>query len=213
MGYVEQIFSRGSSPSSFARGYLDCLQEMLSKLDVAQIQEFIDTLIDARNREASIFFIGNGGSAATASHFANDIALGTKVGKPPFRAMSLCDNVSMITAIGNDLGYDQVYVKQLESLMRKGDVVVAISASGNSLNIIRAVEYANRHQGITFGLTGFDGGKIGKLVRYQIHVASSKGEYGPVEDIHIVIAHLVSNFIRLALIRDTGTKDIEGTEK
>ena len=202
MDHIEEVFLRSFSPLSFARGYLDYLQEIFKKLEMKQIQQLIEILMAARSRESTIFFIGNGGSASTASHFANDISLGTRAIKPPFRAISLCDNVSILSAIGNDFGYDQVFVKQLEVLMKKDDVVVVISASGNSPNIIKAVEYANQNKGITFGLIGFNGGKVAKLTKYQIHVPSCNGEYGPVEDTHMVIDHLVSSYIRLSLMED-----------
>src|SRR6185369_2467294 len=111
--------------------------------DSGAIAKFIEILLQARERHARIYFIGNGGSAATASHFANDIAIGTRSWAKPFRAISLTDNVAILTAIGNDYGYTEIFVAQLKAVMEPNDVVVAISASGNSPNIIEAVRYAN----------------------------------------------------------------------
>ncbi|MBF0162732.1 MAG: SIS domain-containing protein [Magnetococcales bacterium] len=199
MNAVEQIFQQASTPRAFAEGYFGYLNALLGRMDCAQIGAFIDTLLQARQRQSRIFFIGNGGSAATASHFANDIAIGSRSRTKPFRALSLCDNLALITAIGNDFGYDQVFVRQLENQMDAEDVVVAISASGNSPNVLHAVDYAKAHGGFTVGLTGFGGGKLRESVHLSLHVPSNPGEYGPVEDIHMILDHLVGAFLMLAV--------------
>ncbi|MEO5364135.1 MAG: SIS domain-containing protein [Magnetococcus sp. DMHC-8] len=199
MNAVEQLFQLSSTPNGFAQGYCDYLGQLFKRLDYVQIGAFIDTLLQARQRGARIFFIGNGGSAATASHFANDIAIGSRSRVRPFRAVSLCDNLALITAIGNDFGYDQVFVRQLENQMDAGDVVVAISASGNSPNLLRAIEYAREHGGLTVGLTGFDGGQLRGMVQLSVHVPSNPGEYGPVEDVHMILDHLVGGYLMLSV--------------
>lgn len=201
MNRVEQIYQDQPRPSGFARSYLDYVGELLGKLDADSIGHFIDALVDARQRDAQIIFIGNGGSAATASHFANDIAIGPRAWDKPFRAVSLTDNVAVITAIANDHGYEQIFVLQLKTVMRPGDVVVAISASGNSPNVVKALEYANEHGATTIGLTGFDGGLLKKVAKISVHVPTAKGEYGPVEDAHMVLDHLVGAFL-LNLVRN-----------
>ncbi len=195
MNRIEQIYRDAPRPAAFARGYLGYLSEVLGRLDDAAIAAFIDALLSARERGARIFFIGNGGSAATASHFANDIAIGSRSFERPFRAISLADNVAILTAVANDYGYDEVFVRQLQALMSPGDVVVAISASGNSPNVVKAVEWANAHGGITVGLTGFDGGRLMRAARLAVHAPTHKGEYGPTEDVHIVLNHLVGAFL------------------
>jgi D-sedoheptulose 7-phosphate isomerase len=195
MNRIEQLYQEQPGATSFARGYLDYLSELFAKLDTDQIAAFIEILWQAREREARIFFIGNGGSAATASHFANDIAIGTRSWLRPFRAISLTDNVAVLTAIGNDYGYAEIFTSQLKALMVAGDVVVAISASGNSPNVIQAVEYANQHGAITVGLSGFDGGKLKQLAQLAVHVPTNTGEYGPVEDVHLILDHLVGSFL------------------
>jgi D-sedoheptulose 7-phosphate isomerase len=152
-------------------------------------------VLEARDRGHRVFFIGNGGSAATASHFANDFAIGTRSPEKPFRAISLTDNVAAITAIANDDGYDQIFVKQLEVLMEDGDVVVAISASGNSPSVVKALELANLRGNHTVALTGFEtGGAIAALAKTVIHVKTRKGEYGPVEDAHMFLDHLMGSY-------------------
>jgi len=189
----------------FARSYLDCSASLLAKLDVSSIVEFTKTLLSVRNRGARIFFIGNGGSAATASHFANDFAIGSKSWHKPIRALSLVDNIPIITAIANDDGYDEIFVQQLKVHMAPGDMVVAISASGNSVNVVRAIEYANANGGITAALTGFDGGKLKCITQIVIHVTTAKGDYGHVEDIHMLLDHLIGGYLLML-----GRRELEG---
>ena len=129
-------------PVAFAGAYFGYLQSVLRRIDTAEIGRFIETLLDARGRGATVFFVGNGGSAATASHFANDLSIGTNDYDRPFRVMSLTDNVPIITAIGNDFGYEEIFVRQLRILGKRGDVLVGISASGNSPNLLKAFDYA-----------------------------------------------------------------------
>ena len=195
MNRIEQLYRDHPLAPAFARGYLDYLREVLLRLDAAAIARFIDTLLAARERGARIFFLGNGGSAATASHFANDLAIGCRGGAKPFRALSLTDNLSMVTAIGNDCGYDEIFIQQLQAQVVPGDVVVAISASGNSANVIKAVEYAKGVPAVTVALTGFDGGRLKQVASLVVHVPTDKGEYGPVEDVHLILDHLVSSFL------------------
>lgn len=171
------------------------MQEVLQRIDTREVGRFIATLIDARKRGATIFFIGNGGSASTASHFANDLSIGTQDYERPFRVVSLVDNVSILTAIANDFGYDEIFTRQLRVLGREGDVVVAISASGNSPNLIHALEHA-RTAGIkTVALTAFDGGRLRQLADDVVHVPTAPKEYGPAEDAHMVLDHLVGAYL------------------
>ena len=161
----------------------------------AAVEAFIWLLLAARESGNTVFFIGNGGSAATASHFANDISIGTRTGdKKPFRAVSLTDNVAVMTALANDEGYENVFVQQLVSFLQPEDVVIGISTSGNSPNVLRAIELGNRVGAKTVGLTGFDGGQLGSIVDYHIHVPSDCIEQ--VEDIHLVLEHLICTVLR-----------------
>lgn len=203
MNRLEKLYRANPEASAFARGYLDYVSELLTKLDPAAIATFIETLLQARERGAHIFFIGNGGSAATASHFANDIAIGSKNWQKPFRALSLTDNIAVLTAIANDDGYEEVFIQQLKVHMVPGDVVVAISASGNSPNVVRAIEYANANGGVTVAVTGFDGGKLHAISKLTVHIPTAKGEYGPVENVHLALNHLVGTY----LMYSCGTKD------
>ena len=195
MNRIEQLYADQPQPDAFARGYLAYVTEVMAGLDVGAIAQLVETLLNARDRGARIFFIGNGGSAATAGHFANDIAIGSRSWTKPFRAVSLADNVAIVTAIGNDSGYHDIFAQQLMAQMSRGDVVVAISASGNSENVVKAVEYANANGGVTVALTGFDGGELKRIAQVSVHVPSNKGEYGPAEDVHMILHHLVGAYI------------------
>lgn len=193
MNNVDRIFTR--DPVEFADAYLRYLTTVLQGIDTKEIGRFIETLLDARERGAMIFFIGNGGSAATASHFANDLAIGTNDYEKPFRVCALTDNVAVMTAIGNDFGYEDIFSRQLRVLGKRGDVLVAISASGNSPNLLKAFEAA-RSAGIrTVALTAFDGGKMRQMADEGVHVPTALKEYGPAEDAHMVLDHLVGAYL------------------
>jgi D-sedoheptulose 7-phosphate isomerase len=162
--------------------------------------KLLDIFLRARAKNRTIYFIGNGGSAATASHFANDLGKGAKStasGKKSemFRALSLTDNISWLTALGNDEGYSRVFTGQLENFIQQDDIVVGISASGNSPNVVNALKLANEVGAISVAIVGFDGGEMKKIAHYSIHVPSNKGEYGPVEDVHLIVAHVITNYL------------------
>ncbi|MDC1425039.1 SIS domain-containing protein [Oceanospirillaceae bacterium] len=201
MNSLDRIYENSNSKESFATAYMKYLSSVLENISTKEISNFIDVLLSARERGSSIYFIGNGGSAATASHFANDIGIGTRTYKKPFRTVSLCDNQAVITAIGNDDGYEKIFSQQLNVLLKKNDVVVAISASGNSPNLICAVDMAKQKNAITVGLTSFDGGKLREKADISVHVPTDKGEYGPAEDAHMVLDHLVGSYL-MRLVKD-----------
>lgn len=193
MNNLDRIYNK--DPVVFAKAYFDYLIEVIKKIDTNAVGQFIETILDARAREANIYFIGNGGSAATASHFANDIAIGTNSYTKPFRALSLTDNQAVITAIANDFGYEDIFLRQLQVLGRKGDVLVAISASGNSPNLVKTMEYAKTAGIKTVAITAFDGGKMKKIADEGIHVITEVKEYGPAEDSHMILDHLVGAYL------------------
>jgi len=193
MNSIEKIFN--PDPAVFATSYFNYLTKVLSKIDTQQVAAFVRTLLDVRDRGATVFFMGNGGSAATASHFANDLSIGTNSYHKPFRVLSLTDNNSVMTAIGNDFGYSDVFERQLRVLGKQGDVVVGISASGNSLNLLKAFDAA-RDLGIkTVALTAFDGGRMREVADEGIHVPTGLREYGPAEDAHMILDHLIGAYL------------------
>ena len=200
MNKIDQIYSESLSINDYSKSYIDYLTSVLNSIALSDIEKFIEVLLEARERGSSIFFIGNGGSAATASHFANDIAIGTRTSEKPFRAISLCDNQAVITAIANDDGYEEIFSQQLQVLLKKQDVVIGISASGNSPNLLKAIDTSRKLSAITVGISAFDGGKMREMVDVSLHVPTEKGEYGPAEDAHMILDHLVSNYL-MRLVR------------
>lgn len=193
MNNLDRIYTK--DPVAFAGAYFEYLNSVLKGIDAGAIGRFIQTLLDARERGATVYFIGNGGSAATASHFANDLAIGTNSYDKPFRVMSLTDNQAIITALGNDFGYEEIFVRQLQVMGRAGDVVVGISASGNSPNLIKTFEYAKSAGIKTVALTAFDGGKMKQMSDECVHVPTAPKEYGPAEDAHMVLDHLIGAYL------------------
>src|SRR5688572_270359 len=179
----------------FIHNYISTLQLTMDQLPRQLIADVIDLLQQARRKGSQVFILGNGGSASTASHFACDLAKNTRQeGLPHFRVIGLTDNMAMFSALANDEGYENVFSEQLSSLVRPGDIVIAISASGNSKNVIRAAEVAHRCGATVVGFTGFDGGGLRQLANFNIHVSSNIIEH--VEDIHLMLEHLIVRSIK-----------------
>src|SRR5690349_8597414 len=179
----------------FIQDYISTLQITMDQLPREVIAEVIDVLQQARRRGNQVFILGNGGSASTASHFACDLAKNTRQeGLPHFRVIGLTDNMAMFSALANDEGYENVFSEQLASLVRPRDIVISISASGNSKNVINAVEMAHRYEATVIGFTGFDGGRLGQLADIHLHVNSNIIEH--VEDIHLILEHLIVRSIK-----------------
>lgn len=175
--------------------YVSDLKATLDTLDAAAIQQAIDVLHQARLDGRQVFILGNGGSASTATHMVCDLAKNTRQpGWPHYKVIGLSDNMAIFSAYGNDDGYENVFALQLANLVRPDDVVVAISTSGNSPNVLRAVEVAAEHGAYTIGFTGFSGGKLGPMVDLQLHVPSDCIEQ--VEDIHLMLEHLITKVLR-----------------
>jgi len=193
------LVSKANSPEEYARLYVEHLTGILGRLDCEAVGRLIELFLETRARGGTIFFLGNGGSAATASHFANDLGFcASPEGRSPFRALSLASNTAFLTCLANDIGYDSVFAWQLKNLMRPGDVVVAISASGNSPNAVKALEFARDHEGIPVAIVGFDGGALKGIASHVVHIRTEQGEYGPVEDVHLVLDHLISTYLTAA---------------
>jgi len=180
--------------NSFVRnhisGYLNEVKEILDKLPVDKLQTFFSLLLNAYNNGNQIFVMGNGGSGATASHFVVDINKGTCYGLDKrFKMICLNDNVPSVLAYANDVCYEDIFVEQLKNFLKPGDLVIGISGSGNSENVLRAIEYANKNGAVTFGLTGFNGGKLAKLAQYSIIVPVNDMQKS--EDFHLMICHIM----------------------
>jgi D-sedoheptulose 7-phosphate isomerase len=175
--------------------YLAELESTLHQLPEEEILKVIDLLHQARLEQRQIFVMGNGGSASTATHMVCDLAKNTRRrGLPNFRVIGLADNMAIFSALANDEGYENVFAQQLASFVREGDIVIAISASGKSPNVIKAAELARSIGAHVIGMTGFDGGKLAGLSNSHLHVPSHCIEH--VEDAHLMIEHLIAKALR-----------------
>jgi D-sedoheptulose 7-phosphate isomerase len=175
--------------------YLDRLRTAIDGLPRDRLNQLAETLLGAYRNDKQVFTIGNGGSSSTASHLAADLSKNTTgANTRRFRITSLNDNAAIVTAIANDLGYENVFVEQLINLIRPGDVLIAVSASGNSPNIVKAIRYAQEQSAHVAALLGFDGGEAAKLADNAIVVPSS--DFGIVEDLHLAINHILVEYFR-----------------
>lgn len=176
-------------------GYLKELVEAIAALSREEIVAVIDELLRAWSDDAQAFLMGNGGSAATASHMANDLNKLTIVpGQPRFRVMALTDNAPLMTAWGNDNSYEDIFAEQLLNFVRPGDVVVGISCSGNSANVLKALRLAREMGAVTIGFTGQDGGQLKHLVDHCVFAPTE--HFGRQEDIHVILNHVISSTLR-----------------
>ena len=178
--------------------YLQRLQDELTRVDLGDLQKWADLIYQAWEQDKFVYIFGNGGSGTTASHMSEDLGKSTlrpsdlkDESKKRLKVLSLTDNLGWIMAVGNDVAYDQIFVQQLMNYGSPGDVVIAISGSGNSPNVLNAVDWANRHGLITFGLTGYSGGKLKQMEQHGLHVALD--DMGMVESIHLCLFHWVLN--------------------
>jgi len=179
----------------FGLDYTKRLINLLEEIDMEAIENIYKVFENSIKSGGTIYILGNGGSAATATHMQNDLGIGLKRrGLRNFRIQSLADNVAVTTAISNDIGYDNIFLAQIEDQITKDDILLAISCSGNSLNIIKAVEYANKIGSTVIGLTGFTGGALKELSDISFHINTPNGEYGLVEDLHMIFDHLIYSY-------------------
>jgi len=185
--------SPASSPALEA--YRTRLVEAISGLDMQAVTDFVSMLLAVRHRGGTVFIAGNGGSTSTASHYVVDWMLGTGIVNPPLPVIALADNLSGVTATGNDIDFDSIFSRPLSTLGKKGDLLVVVSASGNSPNLLSAVNQA-RSSGISIAaITGFDGGALKKIADVAIHVPTAIGDYGVAEDIHLMVGHMVKEVL------------------
>lgn len=180
--------------------YLSEAKKIIDRLDREKIGTAINMLLDAHKNGRQVFIIGNGGSASTAAHFANDLSKFCSVeGKKRFKAISLADNISTITALANDISYDKIFSEQLINLVCKDDLLIAMTASGNSANVIEAVKSAKQHGAKTLAFLGFDGGKLKGMADNYILVEYD--DFGLVESVHLLLEHLIVNSIKRIMLK------------
>ena len=179
-----------TAPAHRASAYTTRLAQVLSKLDHASLDSAIDLIEKTWQAGKQIITLGNGGSSLTALHYINDwnksIFLNTGV---PFRGRSLVDNVGLIMSYANDIAFEEIFVEQLKNILNPGDLVIAISGSGNSENVIRAVKYGNTHEGVTLGICGYRGGKLKNLAQHVVWVDVDDMQLA--EDVHFIFGHMV----------------------
>ena len=184
---------------NFSNQYIDYLSDVLNKIDKKNIDRLEKILENARKKNNTIFIAGNGGAAATAITMANDLGFDvlkkTKI-KKTFKIHSLNDNQSVLTAIANDTGYENIFLNQLKIHFKTGDILIVLSASGNSLNLIKACNWIREKRGKIVGILGFDGGKLKKKCDLTIHIKTEKNEYGPVEDAQLIINHILAHWFQ-----------------
>lgn len=185
----------------YFKQYCSELIDTINNLTSKDLNTIVNILWDAYKGNKKIYVIGNGGSAATASHYVCDFAKGTAVpGEKRLKIMSLTENVAHMTAISNDISYNEVFKEQLENLLEPEDILICISASGNSPNLVQAVNYANSINVTTIGILGFNGGKVKELTTTNIVVDNFN--YGQVEDIHLILGHVLSQYFRKRIVTE-----------
>ena len=187
-----------SAMVEFVKAYMEEEKREMDSINPEDVKQVVDILFDAWKEGKQVFIFGNGGSASTASHFAADLTKGTLQrvydhNERRFRVMSLTDNVAIMTAFANDVSYNEIFSQQLNNLVQEGDVVIAITCSGNSPNVIKGVEMAKKFNAKTIAFLGFDGGKLKDMVDHHVHVKSS--HYGRIEDCHLMVHHLVTAYL------------------
>jgi len=194
-----QLMERPQTTATVLEGHINDVRTVLSAIPIDAIERAVGIILDAYDNGAHVYVVGNGGSATNATHFACDLSKATIVdGRARLRVTSLTDNVALLTAWANDTSYDRVFSEQLTNLLDPGDVVIAISASGNSPNVVSAVLAARLMRASTIALVGFAGGRLLEAVDAAIHVPSN--DYGVVEDCHSVIEHAITVSTRKALL-------------
>jgi len=185
--------------------YISLLQQTIDQLPKEKIARVIDLLYAARFTGRQVFIMGNGASASTASHFVCDLSKNTRhEGWPRYKVIGLSDNMAVFSAYANDEGYENVFCEQLANLLLPEDIVIAISASGNSRNVVNAIQYAKNQNAFTIGFTGFDGGILGTLADINLHINSNIIEH--VEDLHLVLEHMIIKSLKERVRSDTMTR-------
>jgi len=174
--------------------YFTEFKKILDSISIDKLSKMIDLILEAYNNERRIFIFGNGGSALCASHFSCDINKGVSFGlEKRFKVICLNDNVATMLAYANDISYADIFTEQLKNFLKPNDLVIGISASGNSENVLRAIDYGNEKKAKTIGLTGFDGGKLAKISQFALIVGAD--DMQKVEDAHLIISHIIMQIL------------------
>ena len=193
------LFAESATAADYIRAHFDRTAEVLREIPPEPVAELAKAVTEAGAQGKTIFVCGNGGSATVAGAWSNDLSANSVMtGQPGFRVLSLADSGPVLTALGNDISFEEVFAEQLRAWMQPDDLVLGMSCSGNSENVLRAIAYANEHGGRTCAITGFDGGKLLGAAKLSIHIPSSCDEYGPIEDAFSVVMHAVTAYISMS---------------
>lgn len=176
--------------------YKNHLIKAIDSISVDKIKYIVQEILSTRMTQNNIFIAGNGGSASIASHFATDFMFGSKLVNPGLKVISLVENASILTATGNDLSFADIFSRQLNILGKNGDLLILISSSGNSSNILNCIEVCKEIGIKTIGLSGFDGGLLSQKVDLSLHISTEIGMYGVVEDTHMIVGHIITQLLR-----------------
>lgn len=196
MDHMESLYRAANTPEDYIRGHFERTAEVVRMIDPAATARLLDWVMETWEKDGTIFVAGNGGSASVAGAWENDLSANSVVpGQRGFRVMSLADSGPVVTALGNDISFDNVFAEQLRAWMRPGDLLIAMSCSGNSGNILEAVAQAHASGGRTAAVCGFDGGKLKDAAQLSIHIPTTHDEYGPVEDAFSVVMHAVCGHV------------------
>ena len=182
--------------TSYFQDYRVRLNNLLDLVSIDDLESVISTMVTTFKNGKTVYVCGNGGSATTASHIQADFSFFVRYFtkfRPKVKALT--DNVAMITAVGNDTSFNDIFVEQLKGHFENGDAIICISASGKSENVIRAAQYANEHGGTSIGFIGFSGGRLKEICTFSLFTPNPKGDYGPIEDLHMIYDHLIVNYL------------------
>jgi D-sedoheptulose 7-phosphate isomerase len=195
---LAQIFESADSFQDYTAKYNARLSAIMRDLDRDTFARCVEAIDTASREKKKIYIIANGGSAAAASHLVNDLVVGSYVaGQPAFRAFALTDNVESVTAISNDSGYENIFLSQLRVHLDPGDVVLAMSVSGNSRNLADALQWAREQDAVTIGWCGFEGGKLKERCDIALHLPATPDEYGPIEDAFVILGHIMTGYLAM----------------
>ncbi len=198
MHHMAELFHKSVDFTEYGIGYFERLAHFFSIIDLEVMGRIADALDKARTDGAAIYFIANGGSSAIASHWVNDLLVGAQLGdRPGFRAYCPTDNSSSVTAIGNDSCFENIFAAQLRVHLQPGDVVYAMSVSGNSENIVRGLQAAIDKGATTIGVSGMTGGRMLGLCDIPLHIPATADEYGPIEDMFSIVEHLIAGYLTM----------------
>lgn len=175
--------------SAGIKDYFERFKNVLNNIDIDEINTFMNVLFDAYKNEKQVIIMGNGGSATTASHFVVDMNKCVSYERDKkFKVISLADSISTMMSYANDISYDEIFIEQLKNFLNEGDIVIGLSGSGNSKNVLKAIDYANKNGGITIGWTGYDGGQLKKITKYSVNANVNDMQLS--EDVHLLLTHI-----------------------